>query len=60
VVGLLGWVIAHQEKPGVAKKQKAVNVEQAELEVLRKENKRLRLEREILKKAAAFFANEAA
>jgi transposase len=31
---------------------------QAELVQLRKENKRLRLEREILKKAAAFFARE--
>ena len=31
---------------------------QAELTQLRKENKRLRMEREILKKAAAFFANE--
>ena len=29
-----------------------------ELYRLRKENKRLRMEREILKKAAAFFANE--
>lgn len=32
--------------------------EKAELLRLRKENKRLRTEREILKKAAAFFANE--
>ncbi len=31
---------------------------QAELTRLRKENHRLRMEREILKKAAAFFANE--
>jgi len=31
---------------------------QAELNRLRKENKRLKLEREILKKAAAFFAKE--
>ncbi len=30
----------------------------AELKHLRKENKRLKLEREILKKAAAFFAKE--
>ncbi len=35
----------------------AVSV-QAELKRLRKENKRLRMEREILKKAAAFFAKE--
>lgn len=32
--------------------------EKAELTQLRKENKRLRLEREILKKAAAWFAQE--
>ena len=31
---------------------------QTELKRLRKENKRLKMEREILKKAAAFFANE--
>ena len=32
--------------------------EKAELQQLRKENKTLRMEREILKKAAAFFAKE--
>ena len=32
----------------------------AELNRLRKENKRLKMEREILKKAAAFFAKESA
>jgi transposase len=31
---------------------------EAEVKRLRKENKRLLMEREILKKAAAFFANE--
>ncbi len=31
---------------------------EAELKRLRKENKRLQMERDILKKAAAFFANE--
>lgn len=31
---------------------------QAELKRLRKENKQLKMEREILKKAAAFFAKE--
>ena len=33
-------------------------VMQAELNRLRKENKRLKMEREILKKAAVFFAKE--
>jgi transposase len=32
--------------------------ERAELQRLRKENKELRMEREILKKASAFFAKE--
>ena len=35
-----------------------LTAEQEELQQLRKEIKRLRLEREILKKAATFFANE--
>lgn len=43
---------------GVTKKAGMLSVEQKELEQLRKENKRLKLEREILKKATAFFANE--
>ena len=36
----------------------SLNDVQAELQRLRKENKRLKMEREILKKAAAFFAQE--
>lgn len=39
-------------------KRAILTAEQEELQQLRKENKRLKLEREILKKAAAFFANE--
>lgn len=39
---------------------KATTPEQEEIKKLRKENERLRMEREILKKAAAFFANEKA
>lgn len=40
------------------KPKKYAKAEQEELLHLRKEVKRLRMEREILKKAAAFFANE--
>lgn len=42
----------------IANKKAVLTAEQEELQSLRKENKRLKLEREILKKAAAFFANE--
>lgn len=37
---------------------KQINKDQEEIKRLRKENERLLMEREILKKAAAFFANE--
>ena len=40
------------------KKPTKLSLEQEELVRLRKENKRLKMEREILKKAATFFANE--
>ena len=44
--------------PAKPKKIDAIeNSDREELEALRKENKRLKMEREILKKAAAFFAN---
>ena len=48
---------ADQGKSGFKKNEKH-NDEQLELKRLRLENKRLREEREILKKAAAFFARE--
>ena len=38
--------------------QGVMRPEQAELERLRKENAKLRMERELLKKAAAYFAKE--
>jgi len=49
------WVM---EAKGTNTQQSTKTPESAELTRLRKENHQLRLEREILKKAAAFFANE--
>jgi transposase len=53
------WVRQHRDKneptspDGLTQEQL-----EAELKRLRKENRRLEMERDILKKAAAFFANE--
>jgi transposase len=44
--------------PGGETRSALSSAERAELERLRAENKRLLMEREILKKAAAFFAQE--
>ncbi len=41
-----------------AQNQEDHSTENEELKALREENKRLRMERDILKKATAFFANE--
>lgn len=53
------WVKEHEglsRTPSATKR--LTQGEQAELVALRKEIKRLKMERDILKKAAAFFANE--
>lgn len=52
------WINQYHRKP--ASESKAVNPQHLydELKELRKENKRLREERELLKKAAAYFACE--
>ncbi len=54
---LRGWVKKFSSEPGVtpADGQGAM---QAELRRLREENRRLTMERDILKKATAFFAKE--
>lgn len=53
------WISEYNNKSGslVSTKQ-SLSAEQEELVRLRKENKRLQMERDILKKATAFFANE--
>ncbi|OGT15724.1 MAG: hypothetical protein A3B69_01310 [Gammaproteobacteria bacterium RIFCSPHIGHO2_02_FULL_38_33] len=50
------WV--RERKAEVLVKKGKLTGEQEELARLRKENERLRMEKEILKKAATFFANE--
>jgi transposase len=52
---LRNWVF--QAKPSQAKDRLSPD-EKEELKLLRRENKTLRMERDILKKAAAFFAKE--
>lgn len=59
-VNINRWIKEFSGKAGGVKEKKILSVEQEELIQLRKEVKRLRQEREILKKAAAFFANEPA
>ena len=49
------WI---RDSKGLTDKKPAKTAENDELARLKKENYQLRLEREILKKAAAFFANE--
>ena len=50
------WI--NQQSPEVVHVSQSTPKLQAELKQLRRENERLRMEREILKKAAAFFAKE--
>lgn len=55
------WIRAAKEQGSLAfpgQGKSALTAEQAEIQRLRKENEQLRLEREILKKATAFFARE--
>jgi len=53
------WVREHHQENELSVNGGATRSElENEVKHLRKENQRLRMEREILKKAAAFFANE--
>jgi transposase len=53
------WVKARAEgKLGDAEKAKPITPEQMEISRLRAENARLKMEMEIIKKAAAYFARE--
>jgi transposase len=53
------WIKEHQQDDGHAFRGNGkLTPEQAELRQLREENKRLKMEKEILKKATVFFAKE--
>ena len=52
------WAEQARANQGTSKRGTLTTEEKEELTRLRKENRELRLEREILKKAAAFFAKE--
>jgi transposase len=55
---LRNWVKQARIDAGLEKQGELTTEEKQELKRLRKENKQLRMEKEILKKAAAFFAKE--
>ena len=57
---LRGWVERARADRGKGKPGVLTTEELEELRRLRKENRELRMERDILKKAAAFFAKESA
>ena len=52
------WIKADRSNSGSMTQNSLTETDQQELERLRKENKLLRTEREILKKATAFFAKD--
>jgi transposase len=54
---IANWVAQSQRDVG-ERKDGLTSLEREELSRLRRENKQLRMEREILSKAAAWFANE--
>jgi transposase-like protein len=58
ISALARWVKQAEIDAGKGPPGSVTSSERAELEQLRRENQQLRMEREILKKAAAFFAKE--
>ena len=57
--GTLGnWVNADRRRRGEQREDRVSETERVELVRLRRENAQLRMEKEILKKAAAFFVTE--
>jgi len=52
------WIKTDQSTNGIMTQNSLSETDQQELQRLRTENKRLRMEREILKKATAFFAKQ--
>jgi transposase len=58
--GLRVWVMRARADLSKGKSGGLTTLEREELARLRKENRQLRLERDVLKKAAAFFARESA
>src|SRR5437773_2763057 len=54
------WVQQARIDKGEGRADQLTSAEKEELAKLRKENRELRMERELLKKAAAFFAKESA
>ncbi len=52
------WVIRSNADAGRGDAKVLTTAEREELSLLRRENRQLRMEREILKKATAFFAKE--
>ncbi len=52
------WIKADQTNNGIMTQNSLSETDQQELVRLRTENKRLKMERDILKKATAFFAKE--
>ena len=57
---LRGWVKQAAADAGKSGADVLTSAERTELQQLRRDNKRLLMERDILKKAAAFFAKESA